>query len=115
MKRHFLLIVIWLPTISGNLNYEPPAGYTVKETPRSTLDLIGGVRYLGLDVRTDWNLALDITGPGGGVVLPAEGSREKDVELWDGIIGMRGHFMIGNGRWSVPYYLDLSTGSSDLT
>ena len=43
MKRHFLLIVIWLPTISGNLNYEPPAGYTVKETPRSTLDLIGAV------------------------------------------------------------------------
>lgn len=92
------------------------AGYTMVETERSMLDLIGGVRYLGLDVTTNWNLTLDITGPGGGgVVLPAEGSRAQEVELWDGIIGVRGHFLIGNGRWAVPYYLDVGTGSSALT
>lgn len=91
------------------------AGYTMKETERATMDLIGGIRYLGIDTTTNWELSLDITGPGGGVVLPAEGSREQDVDLWDGIIGVRGHFLIGDGRWSVPYYLDLGTGSSDLT
>ena len=90
-------------------------GYTLNNTERSSLDIIAGVRYLGLDVRTSWDLELDITAPGGGVVLPAQGSREQDVEMWDGIIGVRGHALLGNGRWSLPYYLDIGTGSSDLT
>lgn len=90
-------------------------GYTVKNTDRTTLDIIAGVRYLGLDVKTSWNLELDITAPGGGVVLPAQGSREKGVDLWDGIIGIRGNTTLGNKRWSLPYYLDIGTGSSDLT
>jgi hypothetical protein len=54
-------------------------------------------------------------GPGGGVVLPAQGSIGKEKDYWDGIVGVRGHVMLGNGRWSVPYYLDAGTGSSDLT
>jgi hypothetical protein len=34
--------------------------------------------------------------------------------LLDGIIGMRGYFMLGD-NWSIPYYADIGTGGSDLT
>jgi hypothetical protein len=68
-----------------------------------------------VDVRIRWNLELDVTAPGGGVVLPAQGSLEEEVDLWDGIIGVRGHVKFGDGKWSVPYYADVGTGSSDRT
>lgn len=91
------------------------AGYAVHRAESSAAELFAGVRYLGLDLRTSWNLSLDITGPGGSVVLPAAGSVGDDVELWDGIAGVRGHRQIGDSRWSIRYYLDFGTGSSELT
>jgi hypothetical protein len=91
------------------------AGYTIRETESSSMDVFGGVRFFGVDASTSWNLTVDIMGPGGGVVLPAQGSIGKEKDYWDGIVGVRGHVMLGNGRWSVPYYLDAGTGSSDLT
>ncbi len=33
----------------------------------------------------------------------------------DAIVGVRGHIDVGNGEWSVPCYLDIGTGSSDMT
>ena len=90
-------------------------GYTLTDTDRSSVDIIGGVRYFGVDVRTIWNLTIDITRPGGGVELPAQGSRTVEVELWDGIVGMTGNFKLGEGAWSIPFYLDVGTGSSELT
>ena len=90
-------------------------GYTLSDTDRLSVDIIGGVRYFGVDVRSTWNLAVDITGPGGGLELPAQGSRMVEVELWDGIVGMRGNFKLGEGAWSVPFYVDVGTGSSEFT
>ena len=37
------------------------------------------------------------------------------MNLWDGIVGVKGRFWLGNSNWSVPYYLDVGTGSSNLT
>jgi hypothetical protein len=91
------------------------AGYTLTETDRSAVDIIGGVRLLEVDVATSWNLALDITVPGGEIVLPSQGSTRVKQELWDGIVGVRGHSALGEGAWSVNYYLDVGTGSSELT
>jgi hypothetical protein len=90
-------------------------GYTLSDTDRSSVDIIGGVRYFGVDVRSTWNLAVDITGPSGGLELPAQGSRMVEVDLWDGIVGMRGKFKLGEGAWSVPFYFDVGAGSSELT
>jgi len=90
-------------------------GYSLKQTESSTVDIFAGVRYFGVDTSTSWDLTADITAPGGGVVLPAQGSISSDKDLWDGILGIRGHRGIGNGNWSMPYYLDVGTGSSDLT
>jgi hypothetical protein len=37
------------------------------------------------------------------------------MDLWDGIIGVKGRFLLGGSNWSIPYYLDVGTGSSSLT
>jgi hypothetical protein len=70
---------------------------------------------LDLEATVEWNLTAEVTTPGGDVILPAQGSIAQDKALWDGIIGMRGHFALGEGNWSVPFYVDAGTGDSDLT
>ena len=79
------------------------------------MDLFAGVRYFGTDAKSSWNLTADITTPGGSVILPAQGSVGKDDDLWDGIVGIKGHFDLSAQNWAVPYYLDIGTGSSELT
>jgi len=91
------------------------SGYTVKETETSSIDLLFGVHYLGIDVETKWDLQLAISKPGGEVLLPAQGKIGDDTDLWDGIGGIRGNFRIRDGKWTVPFYFDVGTGSSDLT
>ena len=53
--------------------------------------------------------------PGAGIVLPAQGSIGEDVDLWDALIGVRGEFKLGEGRWTSLYHLDVGAGDSDLT
>ena len=68
-----------------------------------------------VDYSTRWDLAAAITTPGGVELLAAQGGVGSDTDLWDAIVGVRGHIDIRNGKWSVPYYLDIGTGSSDMT
>jgi hypothetical protein len=91
------------------------AGYRIDETATSTMDAFAGFRYFGVDVKTRWSLTSDIMAPGGGVLLPAEGGVSSDTDLWDAIMGVRGQFDLGSEKWSVPYYLDVGTGKSELT
>ena len=91
------------------------AGYTVKETETSSVGVFAGARLFSVDFSSSWELTASITTPGGQELLPAQGSIGSDTDLWDGIVGMRGHFGFGNGKWSVPYYFDVGAGSSDLT
>jgi hypothetical protein len=91
-------------------------GYTLVRTPDASLDVIGGLRYMGVDVSTDWHLTTTIINPIGGGTFPLTGTVSERVDLWDAIIGMRGRINLGDsGKWSVPYYLDAGTGSSTLT
>lgn len=96
----------WLGTLAG--------GYTAAQTPALTLDVLGGVRYLGIEASTDWQLTATVTGPGAGQVFPASGSISQRADLWDAIVGVRGRVRL-QGNWAIPYYLDVGTGSSDLT
>jgi hypothetical protein len=84
-------------------------GYAVVQNPGTTLDVIGGFRYLSLEAKTDWTLS----GPIG--LLPPSGSISQDSDLWDGIIGVRGHVKLGDSNWAIPYYADVGAGDSDLT
>lgn len=90
-------------------------GYIYSETDTSSHIVFAGARYLGIEASTRWNLSAEITGPGGSLLLPAQGSIESDSDLLDGVIGLRGAFRLGKGSWSLPYNLDIGGGTSDLT
>ncbi len=100
-----------LPPIDANLNVDIQAliwtgigSYTVARSAAGTLDLFGGVRYLGLETSTD----LSFSGPDG--VLGRSGSTSDRINVWDGIVGVRGAVGLG-GDWFLPYYLDIGAGN----
>jgi hypothetical protein len=98
--------------LSGVL-WELAGGYTVARGGNSSLDLLAGFRYLGIEAETDWQLS--ITGPGPGQPFASSGSASSRVDLWDAIVGIRGTVGLGDSRWAIPYYLDVGTGDSAIT
>ena len=82
---------------------------TLVHNPRGNLDLLAGFRYVGIDTE----LKLNIRGSEGVVDIARRSSR--DLTEWDGIVGVRGQIRLGDGRWYMPYYLDIGTGSSNWT
>lgn len=80
--------------------------YTVARSPAGTLDVFGGVRYLNLKTSAD----LSFSGPEG--VLGRSGSSSNRIDVWDGIVGVRGAVGLGaGGDWFLPYYLDIGAGN----
>ena len=82
---------------------------TLLHNPRGHLDLLAGFRYVGIESE----LKLDIRGTEGLVDTSSRSSR--DLTEWDGVIGVKGQVRLGEGRWYMPYYLDIGTGSSNWT
>lgn len=92
------------------------AGYAVQTGHAVKLDVFGGLRYFSLQASTSWQLVTDVTVTGGGgLTFPRNGGISAGEDLWDGIIGVRGRVTLGSSNWSIPYYLDIGTGSSSLT
>lgn len=88
------------------LIWEGIGSYTVARSDAGTLDVFGGVRYLGLETSTD----LGFSGPDG--VLGRSGSTSDKINVWDGIVGVRGAVALGEGDdWFLPYYLDIGAGN----
>lgn len=87
--------------------------YVVVEEAAHTMQLLGGVRMLDLEVDTKLNL----TGNIAGLPIPGRTARgTTDNTWWDAVIGVKGEFDVGQeGAWFVPYYADIGTGDSDLT
>lgn len=90
-------------------------GYNMVNDGAATLDLVAGFRYLHIKATTDWNLTAAVTGPAGTQTFAAAGGVERSRDLFDGIIGARGRVRLGDGRWFVPYHVDIGAGSSQLT
>jgi len=95
--------------------WELAGAYTVARGGNSSMDVLVGFRYLGIEAKTDWQLSGAITGPGSGQSFAASGSTSDRVDLWDGIIGVRGYVGLGQSKWAIPYYLDVGTGTSTIT
>lgn len=89
-------LTAWLVSVYG--------GYNVLETGSASLDVIGGMRYLSLEVDISINSNL----------LNRTPSISPSIELYDGVIGMRGHMDLSE-NWYVPYMFDIGAGDSDLT
>jgi hypothetical protein len=80
--------------------------YNLLSKGMSSLDLLGGVRYLDIDM--DLDASLDALGPGRARTL------SESENVWDGIVGVTGNISLSN-RWYIPYYVDIGTGESDFT
>lgn len=87
--------------------------YRVASDPIWTVDLLGGARLL----RMKPTLGYTITGDLGPVVIPIRnGVKQVNEGVWDGIVGVKGRYTFGaDGKWFVPFYLDVGTGQSQLT
>jgi len=112
--------------ISANLNlntrtdldavsWTVSGGYVLASSEASSTTAFVGARYLGVDVSSGWDLTAEISVPGTGVILPAQGQIGTDVDLWDALIGLRGHYDFTDSKWSTLYYFDIGAGDSDLT
>jgi hypothetical protein len=84
------------------------AGYTIAQSPHSTIDVVGGARYLRVKAGVDYELS----DPAGNVLARGNAGRTRD--FWDAVVGIRGRADIGD-RWYVPYYADLGGGASRFT
>jgi hypothetical protein len=88
--------------------------YAAVQDPKHTLDVLGGLRYFGLEASSDWQLSAAVGGPNG-QTFAQSGSISQQEDLWDVIVGVRGRLKLGEGGWFLPYYVDLGAGSSAFT
>ncbi len=100
-------------SMSGSL-WTLMGGYTVTQGDWGYADIVGGFRLFSLNSETNVSLATDLTAPGGSASLSRNARLSESATLFDGIIGMRGRLVIGDGFYA-PYALDIGTGSSTLT
>jgi hypothetical protein len=85
--------------------------YRVVSQGGSTLDVVGGLRYLSLKERLEWNF----TGSLGSLPEAARsGNEEISSNIIDGIVGVKGQLR-GDGGWFMPFYLDVGTGGARFT
>src|SRR5262245_43503612 len=89
--------------------------YSVLDAHPGVLEVLGGLRYLGLKASTDWNLTATVTAPGGSATFPRSGSVSESEDIWTAIAGVRGRIPFGGSHWSMTYYGDVGAGSSAST
>ncbi|WP_427309125.1 hypothetical protein [Cupriavidus sp. H39] len=90
------------------------AGYRALRAPWGNIEPFGGLRYLNLSASAHWTLSATFTQQG--ATLAQQGSVSQTENLVDAIFGVRGRFNLsGNGKWYVPYYVDVGIGSSSYT
>lgn len=99
-----------IPTRAGSANVDlnvssylvhGGVGYDLLQGDNGVLGVVGGVRYLSLDVDYDASVQ--------GMQLF---SSSRSDSLTDGFIGLRGLIMF-NDKWFLPYYADIGAGGSD--
>jgi len=78
-------------------------GYNVLNTPRVSMDAIGGLRYFSLSL----DATVDLTKNYAPSVSPS-------THVTDAIVGVRGFVNIKD-NWYMPYHFDIGAGDSDLT
>jgi hypothetical protein len=84
--------------------------YTVVRNGSMTLDVLAGARYAGIDA------SLGADGSGRFDVFSFSRGTTQKVDLWDGIVGVQGAINLGaDGKWYVPYELDVGAGSNNWT
>ena len=101
-------------SLTGEL-WELAGTYTMAHSAKSSIDILGGFRYLSIRASTSWQLAGDVAGPGPGQSFGRSGTISQRADLLDWIVGVRGSVGLGSGAWAIPYYLDVGTGVAEIT
>jgi len=87
--------------------------YRVVPDPVSPIDVFAGARLLDIKENVAWQLSGNI---GQFPISGQAGNQEASVHNWDAIVGAKGRFALtADGKWFVPYYLDIGTGNSSFT
>jgi len=94
--------------VNGTLITAAPS-YTVLRDGATAVNVLVGGRFAFTNVAATWQLM----GPLG--FLNRSGAVKGSESLQDIIVGSYGQFGLGKGNWSVPYYLDLGTGTPSFT
>lgn len=100
-------------SLSGSL-WTLMGGYTVTQGDWGHVDITGGFRLFSLNAETNIRLAADVTAPGGSASFSRTARLSDNASLFDGVVGLRGRFVLGNGFF-LPYAFDIGAGSSALT
>lgn len=97
----------WIWTLAGS--------YNLVDTAENRTDFLFGARLLDMSNTLNYNVTGN-SGGGGALPIPNPGAATASMSNWDGVIGIKGRFMFGEGRrWFVNYVADIGTGQSDLT
>jgi hypothetical protein len=99
----------------GTTLWTTAAGYTVAAGPWGNIDVIGGIRLLGINVLNNYTLNAAIALPNKTVALARTGSLSISSDSWEGIGGVTGRFEIPSSNFFVPFYFDVGTGDLPLT
>lgn len=89
-------------------------GYQILENSWLKMDMIAGLRYLWMESKLDWRLSGVVNGPNGRT-FDRNGNAKEDGDIWNGVAGVRGHILLGQSNWYIPFYADMGAGDSDLT
>ena len=82
-----------------NIIITPAMTYRVLDDDQYTLDVLGGMRYLYMDINLKFN------------VLPDSGD---DGSTYNAIVGFKGDVKLDQ-NWRLPFYYDVGKGDSELT
>ncbi len=91
------------------LDAQATLGYWVVDQPKRSVEIFGGLRYLDINFKLDWQLDAPLN------LLPQSGHIEQGTSPLDFIVGTNARFAFGNGQWFVPLHADIGTGGSTLT
>jgi hypothetical protein len=89
-------------------------GHSVSDDAAHPVDVVAGVRLGRLASTVDWRLSASLGLPDGTPALDRTGSAGVSKNVTDAIVGLRGTWKI-DARWSVPWYVDVGAGTSQLT
>jgi hypothetical protein len=95
-------------SVRNNL-WTTAGSYTAWRNGASHLDVLAGFRYLGMDTGLDYNFTiLTNAGP-----LARGGNISESKDFWDFIAGVKGNINLSeDGKWFMPYYVDIGTGTN---
>jgi hypothetical protein len=85
----------------------PVVGYNLIDDSKWSLDVVGGARYLSMDV----TVKLKATGP---LNTTRKYETSDSGDVLDAIVGVRGRVNLAQ-NWYLPYYADIGGGDSDWT